>query len=310
MRITAILMSLALTAFGTGADAQDGQPSAHLQLREDMVRMARVDAALTAQLGDACAVEAAESGLRIDSIDAYPATARDAASAALELSALAQVYFVASGSAADLAGVKAGDEFLTLYGLDPAQAISTTEGVSLADRIERFLSQRSAGEDVQLVVRRDDRTLAFTLTPRMRCRHVAVVAVDEDVKAYSDATGLAVTTGLMRSLRNDDELAVVVGHELAHIALYDYFRDARIRGKRKEDIVDAIGTRLAGCAGYDLAKGLQFWLHYDEARRKSFLPSFTHRSSKKRFRAAQPLIADQSCDTLQSDIAALHASRR
>ena len=52
--------------------------------------------------------------------------------------------------------------------------------------------------------------------PKVACKGKAVVQEDTQVNAYADGSNIVVTSGMMDFAKSDAELALVVGHELAH----------------------------------------------------------------------------------------------
>ena len=76
-----------------------------------------------------------------------------------------------------------------------------------------------SGEPIELVVRRDDRNLLVSLSPEPVCDYRAILAAQENVNAYADGENVYVTRGMMRFAETDDELALVIAHEIAHNAM-------------------------------------------------------------------------------------------
>lgn len=69
-----------------------------------------------------------------------------------------------------------------------------------------------------MVVRRGELLVQALLEPEYLPWNVAFEIVHDDVVNASSGSGtVTLTTGMLRFLRSDDELAVVVSHELAHI---------------------------------------------------------------------------------------------
>jgi predicted Zn-dependent protease len=70
----------------------------------------------------------------------------------------------------------------------------------------------------------------------------------DNIDAYSEGERIVVYSGLLRFLESDDELAVILGHELAHGLL-----DAGLDPAAAEREADRVGLYLAALAGYDVA---------------------------------------------------------
>ena len=104
------------------------------------------------------------------------------------------------------------------------------------------------------------------------------------VNAWANNDRVYVTRAMMRFLDNDDELAIVVGHEAAHIIKHharrkvvptaittllqlalpivdvtDRMKDELAGTKDMEEEADYVGLYLAARAGFDLEKGVNAW---------------------------------------------------
>lgn len=128
------------------------------------------------------------------------------AAEALALSwARATVISVVEGSPAAKAGIMAGDE-LTVFNNEPVPVSGT-----MAD----FL--KSNGErPVQVGFRRDNVLRSATVDPVIGCAiPINLVATDE-VNAFASDSRIVINSAMLKLARTDAQLAVIVGHELAH----------------------------------------------------------------------------------------------
>lgn len=119
------------------------------------------------------------------------------------------VKTVARSSPALKAGILSGD------------IVETVNGRAMAGKSAvRNFSDALAQGPAQLGIRRDGRLRQIKLSPVAVCNFPIRVDHDSnDVNAYADGKGIIVTRGMMRFVENDDELALVLSHELAHNAL-------------------------------------------------------------------------------------------
>lgn len=135
------------------------------------------------------------------------------------------VQYVPEGSPGWNAGVRPGDRYSEPPAREPLSGV----------------------RDIEFEVQRD----AAIIPVRMRAQHVCTanvsIARDAGANALTDGKNIGITTGMIDFVANDHELAFVLGHELAHIAM-DHI------GKRKTNagwraalgaIVD-IGSAVAG----------------------------------------------------------------
>jgi membrane-associated protease RseP (regulator of RpoE activity) len=121
------------------------------------------------------------------------------------------VVSVAQGSPAEEAGVRVGD------------VVVAAQGQTLGAGKEGFEQFRKAAardknnlSPVNLILQRGGQTVSAQITPRMACNYPASLEFNSEVNAYADGEKIVVYTGLMDFVRNDGELAMIVGHELAH----------------------------------------------------------------------------------------------
>lgn len=81
-----------------------------------------------------------------------------------------------------------------------------------------------------------------------------VVSESNEVQAYNFGTTIQINRGLINSVRNDDELAFILGHELAHGKLWH-----TKSSHKAEFAADKLGAILANRAGYNSCRGTK-WL--------------------------------------------------
>lgn len=87
-----------------------------------------------------------------------------------------------------------------------------------------------------------------------------------EVNAFADlkTNSMVVTTAMTRFLKNDHEIAVLLGHETGH-----WLRGDMRSTHSHEYAADAIGARLARQAGYDIKKGADPLRRYNERATKT-----------------------------------------
>lgn len=108
------------------------------------------------------------------------------------------------------AGLRAGDRVVSVYGRPVGESRS------------RFIMERIEDEDgdtIMLEVERGGRTLELAIEGVEACNYGLVMVSDDSVNAFADGNNVAITTGMMRFVESDEELAVVMGHEISHNAL-------------------------------------------------------------------------------------------
>ncbi len=105
-------------------------------------------------------------------------------------------------------------------GLSMGEVITAVDGtpVTKPATVVQTLAHRAADQPVALTVRREGASRTVTLQPESLPFRVAFLMTDEQEINASAEQGrrVFVTYGLLRFVNSDDELAVVLGHELAH----------------------------------------------------------------------------------------------
>ena len=189
-------------------------------------------------------------GIRFANVHSF---AKDYRAAARELgfSDTLSVTVVAKGSPAERAGVKVGDRIIAVAGeAAPVGSRATSDFAARLDQsrsdggstpaapINRYTVLRSpaVGHQVDSSVSVDTtvRTIELEVPADTVCAFDAMVVKDDGINAYADGKNVAVTSGMMRFATTDDELAVVVSHEIAHNAM------RHIQAKKKNSAFGAI----------------------------------------------------------------------
>ena len=81
------------------------------------------------------------------------------------------------------------------------------------------------------------------------------------INAYCTQNGITLFTGLLNKMQNEDEIALIIGHEMSHYLLGHVFRTGpdTVSGIRIMEMqADKYGAILMMRAGYDICKGRVF----------------------------------------------------
>lgn len=120
------------------------------------------------------------------------------------------VALAVDGAPAAGAGMRPGNVILRVNG----EALPVGSGGT-----QRFIARANAATregDLRLDLA-DGRSL--TILPEETCDITPLLVRSADINAAADGRTIAITTGLYGLIRSDDELALVLGHELAHNVL-------------------------------------------------------------------------------------------
>jgi len=287
------------------------------QLRDFYTQLHRLDTVAfrirTANRADCREWVAGQIGLRAVTPRSLPRKFQSFSAEALGLRWVrATVISVVEGSPAADAGIVTGDELMT-FNNEPVPVTGTPRW------IDDFL--RDNGErPVKVVLKRDgvDRTLE--VKPVIGCAIPINLDINAEANAATDFRKIVIQTGILRISRTDAQLAVVVGHELAHVNMGHYqkkqqnallgqfggalvdggfllggiytgrsFADylgqvgARAFSVAFEREADYVGAYYVARAGYDLAGAEEVWSAMGMEDPNSIRKATTHPTAPVRF---------------------------
>lgn len=204
------------------------------------------------------------------------------------------VLGIAPDSIAKEAGLKAGDYIKTIDG-------------TVIDSCKDIVFE--ADKTHIVVIEREGDALSCKVKP-MESPYVRIgLKQTGTINAYAGFSGIVFTLGLVHFVKDDDELAIIMGHELAHLTSNHLSRNLGVAtlcgifsgitgpfapltykslygpySRENEREADYLGLLYAHRAGYDIEKGVGLWrrfaLEMPRSRSKSFLrnhPASTER---------------------------------
>jgi beta-barrel assembly-enhancing protease len=121
------------------------------------------------------------------------------------------VISVVVGSPAAQAGIVKGDEIIALNG----ELIPVT---GTAGWIGAWLKHNGV-KPVRVDLRRDGADRTVTVTPVMACAIPISYVTADEVNAQTDGDKIVINSGILRAAKTEAQLALIVGHELAHVNL-------------------------------------------------------------------------------------------
>lgn len=254
-------------------------------IRKQIDRIGDVEYRLRKSTAKLCNDSNTMTGIKVDYIGAYANGDRQVVRDYAGLGDAPQIISVAAGSPSEAAGVQVGDDIFSVNGMPVSQLHSESDKPSLlADQIEEQLAATPEGQDVALMLERDGKPVTISFRGEEACATRFILKTGEGLTAYSDGNNVALSSELVDFARNDDELAIFAGHELAHVIA----RDGKARGLRQrramEDRADVLGADLMRCAGYDVKRGLAIWRRYNKRDWLRWLRGPSHRNVPERIR--------------------------
>lgn len=265
------------------------------QIHRDLVRLGEVEWELRRNAVLLCESRAAGIGIVVDDLDAYREDQRDFVSMVTGLAEVPQVIAVMAGGPAERAGLREGDGILSVNGMNVAELAKAYGDETLSDAVMDRIGATGQGRMLRVEILRDGHRFVMDLEPERVCAPRFILKIDGKIDAYSDGDNVAVSTGAIRFAANQDELALIAGHELAHTIVHKGRKSGLFSGRKLEDEADALGAQLADCGGYDLARSLSFWERFAKKDWAGFLRLPTHRGSKARGERLRKMLPSLSC---------------
>jgi hypothetical protein len=282
-RALRLTLFLPLLAFAPGAAAQPKPPpldaAASTTLRQDDLRVALVAYRLALAGSALCRDRYPLTGMLFHHLAEYEARDRPLMIGRYGLDRGPGVLAVLADTPAARAGLVAGDVLLAVNG----QPLPTGASVAaepkrekwrrLADETETELETALKRGPALLRVLREGREMEVRLGSFPACLGRVRLARSTQVNAFATGRTVVMTVAMLKFLRSDDELAVVLGHELSH-NIYGHpairSEEGILRGLgikvsaawKREEIADRFGLRLMAAAGYDLDAVIPFWRRY------------------------------------------------
>ena len=161
---------------------------------------------------DLCADRRPRIGASWATPEAFDAKAREAAVEVYGLGSGLTVTGVVSGGPAAAAGLQPGDVVVSLNG--EAAPAGKAAGEKFSKQLAAAMGQATA--PVTIVVRRAGQETPVAVTPVLACGYGVAVEDSSEINAYADGAVIHINRGILKLATTDEELALVIAHELAH----------------------------------------------------------------------------------------------
>ena len=234
------------------------------------------------------------------------------------------VVEVAPGSPAHNAGLKRGDQLITMQGLHLNGQASYEE----ANKRVQELPERTP---ITLRYLRDGIASTASILPVNVCNYEVYMVQSDEINAYADGLRVVIFAGMEEFTESDAELALVVAHEIAHNAMKHIEKKvtnraiglvldtiiarlakvdsgrlfeqigAQVFSQEFEREADYVGLYIMALADYDINNGVaDFWRRMGtEASPASINFGATHPTTPDRF-----LVLESTIDEINEKIAA------
>lgn len=235
-------------------------------LRQD-ARLSRIAARMLTANDFLCRVHMPIAGIELQSSDQYP----DPHAVGLFAEAPVAVAVVNENSAAAAAGIAPGDGLLAVSG-QPIDTLHPAADAPLRDAAFDLIASAPPGPLVLTLARNGERREVRLDSPK-GCRVLVEIRVDGDAGARSNGKVVQVTSALAAQV-DDEDLAVILAHELAHSVLehrrrldalgvskgfFGEFGRNQQLNRQMEVEADRLSVHLLSNAGWNAALAPRFW---------------------------------------------------
>lgn len=256
-------------------------------------------------------------GWLVTNLADIPAELRTVAAERFNYSAALQIVHVAKHSPAANAGLQAGDKLIAIANRELPTGEQAAKRFDVLEKDLLFI-----GQPVPILVERQNQRFEVLVKPEPVCSYRLAMVAQDKVNAFADGQYIAVTRGMLR-FANDAELAVVIGHELAHNAqghlddrkrnsllgflvdLFAVFNNINTQGafsqmgiyaysQEYESEADYVGLYALALAGLDISIAPNFWRRMAALQPANIKDnhSATHPATARRFVALEATIAE------------------
>lgn len=271
-------------------------------------RVARVGYRLSEANAELCPAVRNSAGWLLHAASQYSPELRPYAETRFGLDGdLPGLLAVPEGSAAALAGLRRGDLLLSVNG--EALTRGVTRRAAAFEGVEANIQKLDlalASGPIEIAFRRDGNDQTARITPQRACGYDVQLDPSDELNARADGKRLFITTAMAGFTATDDELALVLGHELAHHVLgHRGWHEAETRGRQTQTVpalagasggaerqADRVGLYLAARAGFDSSIGPAFWRRFGAFDWRVRYPQWGHPSAEARARALEAVQAE------------------
>jgi membrane-associated protease RseP (regulator of RpoE activity) len=306
-----ILVALATPAASVNSHAKvsnDTQDSLRA-LQGDDQRVADTSWRIASRNADTCPKLWAALGVSLHDVSQYEPAYRAAAQAAFGLDdSYPSILAVAKGSPASAGGLEPNDRLRAVNGVDlsgsnPRQTSAASyDAVSAAMAALEALPEKSAAV---LSIERGDQRLEVSVTPQNVCRSRVELAPGNAINANANGLVAQISGRLVNWVQSEDELALVIAHEMAHnlldhpkrlsekSALSGLATSLGLSGRAQRQMeldADRMGIIMAASAGYNYKIAPDFWARLNSNAPLAAFLATSHPTTRARRENAQGVV--------------------
>ena len=266
-RTVCALATAAAMVVGTPAAAG---PVSIRTLAAEQVHLATIAYRVSTASARYCSRPEMLTGMVTHDLTQYDPALRPAISSAFSLHSGFGVVGIVPGSTAAEAGLQIDDEILQVGATsveDPAAMTTSKKSYKRIDWMAAVMqSALEQSGSTELLVRRNGQVIRLPLRAERGCGGRFALANSSELNAWSDGAHVVVTTKMAAMAQDDDEIAFVIAHEMAHNILHHSSATSERHGifgsltdaRRSEIEADTLAVTLESRAGYHPTGGVAF----------------------------------------------------
>jgi beta-barrel assembly-enhancing protease len=259
------------------------------RLQNEDARVAAMSWRLQTANADLCPKKSYLSGLSFHALSQYPATQRRMAAAQFGLGRHVAVAAVVPDSGAARAGVQTGDAIVEIVGTATPEVVADA-GYAPVGKVEDMLDFALVRGAVELRIARNGKQQTVVVTGDTACSSRVQIVAGRSINAQADGRYVQLLAGMLDFVANDDELATIMAHEIAHNILRHIA--LKTKSKQSEYEADRLGVWLMARARYDVDAVVPFWTRFEKRTSAGIFADGTHPSPKKRIAAVAKAVAE------------------
>lgn len=184
-------------------------------LMSDQLRLYRIAYPIETRAVSLCGEKTRyATGVYIATKNTFAKPLREAAESALMLGDLPKILYVVPGGPADRAGAKVGDVLVALN--DWPLPTGEDAGKKYLEQYDKIAKD---GASFSATIKRGGENIKLTVSPEKSCSSSVILSEADDLNAFADGKNVVIMRGMMRFAQDDNELALVIAHELSHNAM-------------------------------------------------------------------------------------------
>lgn len=299
IRAIGLAVLVAFSAAGTAMAAPPTDPETRrlIDIQQLDQRVADVAWRLRRAGGGYCAQTGFDIGVTFHSRQSYVGAYETAAIARFALDRGPALLAVAQQGPAARAGILVDDVVIAIDGAAPMTDKPTESGIA---RVSAQAIDAARDGSVTLDILRNGNALRFAIAAERVCTSRVTMVPSDQYVAQADGAIVQISSALVRYAIDDDWLATIVAHELAHNFLehrkrlnaagisrgvFGGFGRSGTLSRAAEIEADRVGLRVMAAAGFRPNAAVAFWQAYRRDLGQGIFRSGTHPSERARIAA-------------------------